>query len=97
MEAKAPIVEVSVEADPPVLKLKDKNGHFTTESKICVMAIVGEQEVHAHRCGTVIQTVARHLFALDMCFVVSVNWLIAEHSVVVVRSCWSFTGHFDLC
>ena len=73
MEAKAPKAEVSVEPDPPVLKLKDKNGHFTTEAKICVMATAGEQEVPAHRCGTVIQTVARHLFALDMCCVVSVN------------------------
>ena len=53
--------------------------------------------VELTRCGTVIQTVARHLFALDMCFVVSVNWLIAEHSVVVVWSCLSFTGLFDLC
>ena len=97
MEAKAPKAEVNVEPDPPVLKLKDKNGHFMTEAKICVMAIFSEQEVPTHRCGTIIQTVARHLFALDMCVVVSVNWLIAEHSVVVVRSCWSFKGLFDLC
>ena len=62
LEQKAPKAEVIVEPDTPVLRLKDENGHFTTEAKICVMALVVEQEIPAHRCGTIIQTVARHLF-----------------------------------
>ena len=62
MEQKAPKTEVIVEPDLPVLRLKDENGHFMTKAKICVMALVGEQEVPAYRCGIIIQTVARHLF-----------------------------------
>ena len=40
-----------------IYRLKDEHGHFTSEARVCIMALVGESEVPAHRCGVVIQTV----------------------------------------
>lgn len=49
------------EADIPVVRLKNDQGHFKTEAKVCIMALAGECEVPAHRCGTVIQTVVERV------------------------------------
>lgn len=42
-----------------MLRLKDDKAHFTPEAKLCIMALVGENEVPAHRCAAVINTTAR--------------------------------------
>ena len=49
------------EADIPVVRLKNEQGHFKTEAKVCIMALLGECEIPAHRCGTVIQTVVQQI------------------------------------
>ena len=44
-----------------IYRLKDEHGHFTSEARVCIMALVGESEVPAHRCGVVIQTVVQQV------------------------------------
>ena len=44
-----------------IYRLKDEHSHFTLEASLYVMALVGESEVPAHRCGVVIQTVVRQV------------------------------------
>ncbi|KAK7095511.1 hypothetical protein V1264_006907 [Littorina saxatilis] len=44
-----------------VVRLKDEKGNFLHEAKVCVMALVGECEVPATRCGEVIRTVVWHI------------------------------------
>ena len=47
--------------DVPVLRLKDDRGYFTNEAIVCVIRLVGENEVPPGRCGSVIQTVAQNI------------------------------------
>ena len=39
-----------------IYRLKDEHGHFTLEASLYIMALVGELEVPAHRCGVVIHS-----------------------------------------
>ena len=54
--------EPQAAAEFSVLRLKDERGNFKPEATVCVMQLVGECEVAASRCGTVIQAIAKHLF-----------------------------------
>ena len=44
-----------------MLHLKDEKGHFTKDAIVCIMQLVGENEVPPGRCGSVTQTRVRHL------------------------------------
>lgn len=44
-----------------ILHLKDEKGRFKQEAILCVIQMIGENEVPAARCGEVIQTVVKHL------------------------------------
>ena len=60
-----PIDSEEDDEDGMEMHLKDSKGHFLPEAKICIMQLVGENEVPAHRCGAVLKTAAR-LFGLDI-------------------------------
>ena len=34
-----------------IYRLKGEHGHFPSEARVCIMALVGESEVPAHRYG----------------------------------------------
>ncbi|KAL8599848.1 hypothetical protein ACOMHN_038421 [Nucella lapillus] len=49
------------EAEIPVIRLKDEQGHFKPEAKVLIISLIGECEVPAHRCGPVIKNVIRQI------------------------------------
>ena len=67
----------------PVLHLKDERGHFKKEAIVCVMQLVGENEVPPGRCGSVIQTVAKHVL----------NAVVPESHLPSMRSAERFADH----
>lgn len=52
--------------DIPIIKLKDDKGHFKPEAKVCVMALTGECEVPASRCGAIIPTVVQQIMGAEV-------------------------------
>ena len=61
-EDKQPVEGLPVgESEMPVVRLKTEQGHFKAEAKVCIMSLIGENEVPAHRCGPVIQNVVRQV------------------------------------
>lgn len=51
-----------LQAERHVIRLKDpETGYFTEAAKLCIMEIVGEQDVAAKRCGPIIEVICRTL------------------------------------
>lgn len=60
-EAEALPVYEEDDQDVKIIRLKNDLGHFKKEAKVVMMALMGECEVPAHRCGAVVKAVVENI------------------------------------